>query len=122
MAAKQQDFSKFFRDKDLVKKYDQNTPTAKITEDTLEIYLAKGGTLEGKTVLDNACGTGVVTKAILARTKDVSIEATDISEIMIEVVKPIAQSAHPAKVNARVMDAQVSCISLRVLGVESNIC
>lgn len=99
--------SQFFNDKDLVKKYDQNFPTARVSEETLEIYAAKGGTLAGKTILDNACGTGVVTRAILKRTSDVTIEATDLSEAMIQAVKPIAADAGPAKVRAQVMDAQV---------------
>jgi ubiquinone/menaquinone biosynthesis C-methylase UbiE len=105
--ASTKDFSKFFNDKNVIKKYDQNTPTAKISEETLEIYAAKGGTLAGKTILDNACGTGVVTRAILKRTSDVTIEATDFSEAMIEAVEPLAASAAPAKVRAQVMDAQV---------------
>lgn len=110
MTSKQPDFSKFFNDKDLVKSYDKNPPTAKVTEDALEIYVARGGTLEDKTILDNACGTGVVTKAILAKTTDVTIEAADLSEVMIGVMKPVAENAHPAKVNAQIMDAQVPVI------------
>ena len=107
MTSKPRDISKLFNDKELVKKYDQITVTANVAEEALEIYLSGGGSVEGKTILDNACGTGVVTKAILARTKDVNIEAADISEAMIAVVKPIAENAHPAKVHAHVMDAHV---------------
>jgi len=108
MTSKLRDISKLFNDKHLVKKYDQMTVTAHIAEEALEIYLSRGGSLEGKTILDNACGTGVVTKAILTRTKDVNIEAADISEVMIAVLKPIAENAHPAKVHAHVMDAHVT--------------
>jgi len=108
MTSKPRDISKLFNDKELVKKYDQITVTANVAEEALEIYLSGGGSVEGKTILDNACGTGVVTKAILARTKDVNIEAADISEAMIAVVKPIAENAHPAKVHAHVMDAHVT--------------
>src|SRR5438552_13917282 len=56
--------------------------TKVLANDVLSLYL-ESNSLEGKVVLDNACGTGVITKGLIARTGDITIEAADISEAMV---------------------------------------
>ena len=53
-----------------------------VAQEILAIY-SNFHSLEGKTVLDNACGSGVVTKEILSHARKVNIEAADISPSMI---------------------------------------
>lgn len=45
----------------------------------------------GSRVLDNACGTGIVTKELLKTYSDVRIYAVDFSDSMLDVVQPMLQ-------------------------------
>jgi ubiquinone/menaquinone biosynthesis C-methylase UbiE len=81
--------------------------TRAVTEQVLSHYL-ESESLEGKVVLDNACGPGVVTKEILKQAGDVKIDAVDISTPMIEELRSRLSSLdNSSKVTATVMDAQV---------------
>ena len=103
-----------FKSSETVRDYDVmiGGVTRSLAEHILQKYL-ESDSLEGKVVLDNACGTGVVTKVILSLADNVKIEATDISEPMVDTLKaslasnPIAES-----VNAAVMDGQVAFMSV----------
>ena len=86
--------------------------TKAVTEYVLSLYLGTES-LEGKVVLDNACGPGVVTKEILRRAGSaaIKIEAVDISTTMMEELRAYTSSlANSSKVTATVMDAQVTVI------------
>lgn len=101
-----QSLSDFFKVTEAAKLYEIGTGgvTRVVANNVLSIYL-DSNSLEGKVVLDNACGPGIVTTELLARTTNIRIEATDISEPMIDCLK---QSLAPnANVTAKVMDAQV---------------
>jgi len=83
--------------------------TKAVTEYVLSVYLGTES-LEGKAVLDNACGPGVVTKEILrqAGSANIRIEAVDISTTMMEELRAYTSSLeNSSKVTATVMDAQV---------------
>jgi len=73
--------------------------------------------LQGQTVFhDNACGTGIVTRAILSRSReeglDVKITATDLAEGMLNVLKGILKSTpDDSKVTVEQMDSQVCFLS-----------
>ena len=45
----------------------------------------------GARVLDNACGTGIVTKELLKTYTDIHIDAVDFSDGMIDVIRPVVQ-------------------------------
>ena|SRR2546423_1096244 len=85
--------------------------TKAVTEYVLSLYLGTES-LEGKVVLDNACGPGVVTKEILRRAGSaaIKIEAVDISTTMMELRAYTSSLANSSKVTATVMDAQVTVI------------
>ena len=75
--------------------------------------------LQGQTVFhDNACGTGIVTRTILSRSREeglnVKITATDLAEGMLNVLKGILKSTpDDSKVTVEQMDSQV-CLFLIV--------
>lgn len=86
--------------------------TKAVTEHVISLYLGTES-LEGKVVLDNACGPGVVTKEILRRVgpADIKIEATDISTTMMEELRTYTSSLeNSSQVTTTVMDAQVNVI------------
>jgi 2-polyprenyl-3-methyl-5-hydroxy-6-metoxy-1,4-benzoquinol methylase len=83
--------------------------TKAATKKVLAMYLEEHS-LKGKVVLDNACGSGVVTKEILHFEGQVrEIEAVDISPAMVEALQSYRPSpeASACKVGATVMDAGV---------------
>ena len=98
-----------FKTNEVVRDYDATvgSATKRIAQYILEKHL-QTDSLEDKVVLDNACGTVVVTREILFRTDNVKIEATDISEPMIAALELSLESSPNAKmVTAAVMDGQV---------------
>jgi ubiquinone/menaquinone biosynthesis C-methylase UbiE len=100
-------FKDHFKSNDIAKQYDVTTGgvTAAVTRRVLDLY-SQSNSLDGKVVLDNACGTGIVTKELLTRSDNVTIEATDISEAMINHLNDSLSSSDRAKdVTARIMDA-----------------
>jgi len=68
--------------------YDRQTGgvTKAISDDVVSQYL-KSDSLEGKIVLDNACGTGVATKQLRTHTTNLKIEAEDLAEPVIADLK-----------------------------------
>ena len=96
-----------FKSNETALTYDTTTGgvTKVLANDVLSLYL-ESNSLDGKVVLDNACGTGVVTKGLIARTGDITIEAADISEAMVGYLSD-TMNDKGAKVTANVMDAQV---------------
>ena len=80
--------------------------TRVLANDILSKYL-ETDSLEGKVVLDNACGTGVVTKELMSRTGDITVEAADFSEAMVNYLNTSISNDKGAKVTANVMNAQV---------------
>lgn len=99
----------YFKSDDIATNYEQSTGgvTKAVAERVLSLYL-ESNSLEGKVALDNACGPGVVTKELLARSKDIKIEAVDLSETMVNSLKGFLSTCDQrGQVNARVEDAQV---------------
>ena len=99
--------------------YDRQTGgvTKAVADDVISQYL-KSDSLEGKVVLDNACGTGVVTKQLLAHTINLKIEAADLADSMVAYLKKSIPIGAP--VNAQVMNAQVqpSQPSQLIIGID----
>ena len=59
----------------------------------------------GSRVLDNACGTAILTRELLEQYPEVTVDATDISPGMIQSVRSLIQAKHwEGKVEAAVMD------------------
>lgn len=93
--------------------YDLSTGgvTRAVTKEVLSLYL-DSDSLEGKVVLDNACGSGVVTKEILTLSDKVrEIEAVDISPVMVDALQLYFSEDRTMcadRVRATVMDARVS--------------
>ena len=104
--------------KDLINEHFQKNDTAStydatignitrvLANDVLSNYI-ESDSLEGKVVLDNACGTGVVTKELISRTHDIIIEAADLSEAMVNYLRSSITNDEGVKVTTKVMDAQV---------------
>jgi len=111
----QQPMGDIFKSSETVRDYDVmiGGVTRSLAEHILQKYL-ESDSLEGKVVLDNACGTGVVTKVILSQADNVKIEATDISEPMVDTLKASLASNPKAykSVNTAVMDGQVAFMSV----------
>jgi SAM-dependent methyltransferase len=120
-------FKDHFKAKSTAQEYDQTTGgvTLSITKRILDKYLTdhddenkQQGTFDGKCVLDNACGTGVVTREILRRVggkggEGVRIEAADISEAMVGYLRDVVDDVGSdlmgsSRVGCSVMDAQVT--------------
>jgi 2-polyprenyl-3-methyl-5-hydroxy-6-metoxy-1,4-benzoquinol methylase len=103
----------FWKETDTARLYEAGSGgvTKRITKDILALYL-KSNSLEGKVVLDNACGTGIVTREILSNTDDITIEAADISAAMIDQLQQYlaseGKSGVKVKVITKVMNAEVS--------------
>jgi ubiquinone/menaquinone biosynthesis C-methylase UbiE len=97
-----------FQKNDTVSTYDATigNVTRILANDILSRYL-ESDSLEGKVVLDNACGTGVVTKELISRTDDIVIEAADLSEPMVNYLRSSITNDQGMKVTTKVMDAQV---------------
>ena len=92
--------------------------TTAIAKDIISSYL-KSNFLEGKTILDNACGTGAVTKEILSRASNVKIEAADIAEPMVNYLRDTIATPNDAKkVTTAVMDGQVDLLLLLTVGID----
>jgi ubiquinone/menaquinone biosynthesis C-methylase UbiE len=96
-----------FYDDETVAKYDKLTGgvTAALGE-----YVVKGiepGALEGKAILDNAAGTGVMTRLLLARSEQMTIEAVDISPVMTKHLKATITPTNSSKINVQTEDATV---------------
>jgi 2-polyprenyl-3-methyl-5-hydroxy-6-metoxy-1,4-benzoquinol methylase len=47
--------------------------------------------LEGKVVLDDACGTGVLTKELISQPGDMTVQAGDFSEAMVNYMKALCR-------------------------------
>lgn len=105
MGSTNEDWKKHFQSDETALIYDRQTGavTKGVTNDVIAQYL-KLDTLEGKVVLDNACGIGVVTKQLLSHTTNLKIEAADLSEPMIAYLRHTIPVGAP--VNAQVMNAQ----------------
>lgn len=102
-------FKDHFKSNETAKQYELTTGgvTRTVTRRVISLYL-EDNSLEGKVILDNACGTGVVTKEILSRTDNVTIEAADYSEAMIDALKESLSASDKGKcVNVKVMDGSV---------------
>jgi ubiquinone/menaquinone biosynthesis C-methylase UbiE len=107
-------FKDHFKSNDTAKQYDVTTGgvTAAVTRRVLDLY-SQSNSLDGKVVLDNACGTGIVTKELLTRSDNVTIEAIDISEAMVNHLNDTLSSSDRAKdVTARIMDATVYPVNI----------
>lgn len=104
--------SDYWKSPDTVKNYEAGAGgvTIRITKDILALYL-ESNSLDGKVVLDNACGTGIVTRELLSHTNDITIEAADISPAMIDRFQQClpSEGKSGAKITAKVMDAEVNC-------------
>ena len=92
--------------------YDRSTGGGglRIASSTLDVYEQSSPIKDGDRFLDNACGTGIVTRVILARagSKDIHIDAADLSEPMLNAFKGILTGIEGGdKVTVQVMDAQV---------------
>jgi ubiquinone/menaquinone biosynthesis C-methylase UbiE len=119
MSATPPSISDFWKSPNTARDYEADTGgvTIAITEDLVAHYL-ETDSLANKMVLDNACGTGIVTRKLLNHTTDITIEAADISEAMIDQFKRYlaAEGWNNVKVTAKVMNAEVnpklSCIIL----------
>ena len=82
----------------------------RMASSVLDTYEQSSPIKDGDRFLDNACGTGLVTRSILARagSKDIHIDAADISEPMLNAFKGILTGIEGGnKVTVQVMDAQV---------------
>jgi len=82
----------------------------RLASSTLDTYEKSSPIKDGDRILDNACGTGIVTRAILARagSKDIHIDAADIAEPMLNAFKTLLRDMEGAnKVSIHVMDGQV---------------
>ena len=103
-------FKDHFKSNETAKQYELTTggATLAVTRRVLSLYL-EDNSLDGKIILDNACGTGVVTKEILSRADDVTIQAADYSEAMIDALKESLSTSDKGKhVTAITMDGSVS--------------
>lgn len=58
-------------------------------------------------VLGNACGPGVVRKELISRTGDITVQAADFSEAMLNHMKSPVSNEEGAKITIQVMNAQV---------------
>jgi ubiquinone/menaquinone biosynthesis C-methylase UbiE len=99
----------YFKSDEIAANYERSTGgvTKAITERILSLYL-ESNSLDGKVALDNTCGTGVVAKELLSRSKDIKIEAADMSEAMVNSLKRFLSTGdRRGQVSAKVMDAQV---------------
>ena len=85
MTANKPAISDYWKAPDTARDYEAGTGgiTKLITKDILALYLMSNS-LDGKVVLYNACGTGIVTRELLSHTDDITIEAADISPAMID--------------------------------------
>ena len=107
MSSSNDSWEEHFKSDETALIYDRQTGgvTKAVADDVISQYL-KSDSLEGKVVLDNACGTGVVTKQLLAHTiKNLKIEAADLADSMVAYLKKSIPIGAP--VNAQVMNAQV---------------
>lgn len=97
-----------FSKDETAEQYDATTGgvTKRLINDILSKYL-ESESLEGKVILDNACGTGVVTKELISRTGNITVEAADISPAMTNYLKKSISNEKGAKVTIKVMNAQV---------------
>lgn len=114
MSTNKPSLADFWKSPATAKDYEADTGgvTMGITKDLVAKYL-KTDSLSGKVVLDNACGTGIVTRELLCHTTDITIEAADISQSMIDELKRhlVDEGQGNANVTAQVMDAEV-CIPI----------
>lgn len=110
MTEKESKILQYWNSPDAAKYYEAGIGgvTMSITKDILALYL-KSNSLDGKIILDNACGTGIVTKELLTHTNNITIEAADFSGAMIDQLKQYlaSQPTSNAKIDAKVMDAEV---------------
>jgi ubiquinone/menaquinone biosynthesis C-methylase UbiE len=110
MTAKPHFFKEHFQKKDTASTYEATVGgcTRALAKDIISAYLGSHS-LDGKVVLDNACGTGVVTKEVLlhAGIGNVKIDAADISPAMVEALGNSLSATDAARVTPVVMDAQV---------------
>jgi len=65
------------------------------------------GELEGRVILDNAAGTGIVTRKLLERPEKMTIEAADISDVMTNHLKRNIKPTNGSILNVRTEDAMV---------------
>jgi len=109
MGSTNEEWVKHFKSNDTALNYDRQTGgvTKAVANDVITLY-SKLEPLEGKIILDNACGTGVVTKQMLGHTNNLKIEAVDIAEPMIAYLRHSIPAGAP--VNTQVMNAQVYLI------------
>lgn len=104
-------FAEHFKASATAKEYDLTIGgvTLAVAQRILQHYLDGGNTLKGKVILDNACGTGVVTKEALRVSRgDIRVEAADLSEAMVGCLREELENEElEGKVGLSVMDAQV---------------
>jgi len=98
---------KQFQAEDAVARYDKLTGGVTAELGSYVLKAIKPGSLDGKAVLDNACGTGVITKQLLKRCENVKIEASDLSETMVNYLRQTVKPTNGSTVSATVMDATV---------------
>ena len=108
----------FFKSIEIAEKYDTawGSGSAALAAKVLSSYQATSSLKEGQVFHDNACGTGIVTREILscaaAEGINVKIEATDIAEPMLNILKGVLSNTKGGtNVNIQIMDGQVYSLS-----------
>ena len=86
-ARSQEDVQKFFEAQ--ARNYEDRL--GHCTADAAELTVKHVPIPPGERIYDGACGTGLVTRAILAKTTDVHIDASDYSKVTVDIMSGIVE-------------------------------